>query len=497
MLKGLITQAFFIFGLTAFQQLLNNCTYHEPYRQTRLDPYKQQIHPFHPLICAASGIINIITKKGAARGFNGTINISAAESRYGKYNSGISLNYRSGKINVYGNLNGRTSKAYKYEIIARRLDAGNAQQQTLEMPTELFRQAKAATGKLGFDYTLTPSNIIGFSADGLFSGSDNRANAISFFKNNVGEADSVLTSESRPANDANYTSYDLYSKNKLNSKGDELVFDLNHTHFNSFTRQTVHTTIVSSSPGVPYGYASSFNSTKADIDITTAQADYTLIIKPGLTLGSGLKDVFTQSRNRSASEQVNGLPQEPAPTETAYKENIFAGYLLLTRQINTTRVQAGLRAEQTNARLNSTGLHTSYLDLFPSIQVSRKITGKYNVTLSYTSRIHRPAYKALIPFVIPIDRYSQEKGNPDLKPEYTNSVELVNAIGKMIFTIGYTHTRNVIADFIDQDPQTRIWTFTKVNFARRENVDATLILPLNITRWCVQTILCRAFIVLL
>ncbi|OQP56825.1 hypothetical protein A3860_09580 [Niastella vici] len=432
---------------------------------------------------ATGGIINIITKKGTGRGLNGLVNASAVESRYGKYNGGISLNYRREKINVYSTVNGRDGKAYKNEEITRALNAGNGLLQTLEMPTELFRNARATTGKLGVDYTLNPSNTIGLSVDGIFSRSNNNAIAVSSFKNDTNDADSILTSKSRPANNTNYTNYDLYFKSKLNARGDQLALDLNQTHFNSDTRQIVNTTIVDVKGGTPDRYASSFNSTRAIIDITNAQADYSLTIKPGFSLGTGCKDVFTRSANRSANEQENGLNPEPAQNETSYKENIFAGYLVLTRQLKTVRVQAGLRAEHTNAWLSSTGLHSSYLDWFPSALVSKKITDKYQVTLSYTCRINRPAYKALIPFVIPIDRYSQEKGNPGLKPEYTNSFELVNSIGKMIFTLAYTHTRDAIADFIEQDPQTRIWTFTKGNFSRRENVDGTLVLPVTIARW--------------
>src|SRR5262249_23769868 len=128
-------------------------------------------------------------------------------------------------------------------------------------------------------------------------------------------------------------------------------------------------------------------------------------------------------------------------------------------------------------------LNSNYLDFFPSALVSKKLSAGYQISLAYTSRIHRPPYKALIPFVIPIDRYTQEKGNPDLKPEYTNSIELTNTIGKFNCTIGYTHTHDAIADFIVMDPQTRVWTITKGNFARKENIDITLVVPLTIARW--------------
>jgi outer membrane cobalamin receptor len=432
---------------------------------------------------ATGGIINIITKKGMGRGFNGVANISALESSYGKYNGGISLNYRTGKLNCYATINGRNSKGYKNETIIRLLDAGNGAHQTMDMPAELFSHGKSATGKMGIDYTINSASTIGFSADGIFTRSNNRVVAISSFINDMQAKDSSLTSNSWPAGNTNYSSYDLYYKNKLNAKGDQLALDLTQMHYNGLTSQMVNTTIVSANAAIPDKYAFSYNSTKAIIDITTAQADYTLVIKQGLSLNTGLKEIFTQSKNQSTSEQQNGLGQEPALNATSYKENIFAGYAMLTRQLKTVQVELGLRAEQTNARLNGTGLNSTYLDLFPSALVSKKLSDKYQASLAYTSRIHRAAYKALIPFVIPIDRYTQEKGNPELKPEYTNSIELTNTIGKINLTIGYTHTRDAIADFIEMDPITRVWTITKGNFPRKENFDVTLVVPITIARW--------------
>ncbi|HEX6427101.1 MAG TPA: outer membrane beta-barrel protein, partial [Niastella sp.] len=431
---------------------------------------------------ASGGIINILTKKGMGRGFNGVANVSALESRYGKYNGGVSLNWRPGKINLYGTINGRKDKAYKNEVIERQLDAGNGLSQAMHTPAELFTDAKTVSGKVGLDYTLTSRTTIGISADGIFSASNNNMLAMSSFINETGGTDSSLISESQPARNNNYSSFDLYFKNKLNAKGDQLALNINQTHFNGLTHQTVNTTIYPTYP-TPGGYALSNNSTRTIIDITMAQADYTLALPHGLSLGTGFKELYTQSKNRSTSEEVNGLPQEPALQATGYKENIVAGYLLLTRQWKQVRVQAGLRAEHSHSRLNGTEVNSDYLDLFPSAMVSKKISDKYQVSLNYTSRIHRPSYKALIPFVVPIDRYTQEKGNPDLQPAYSNSIELVSTIGKLIFTLGYTHIRDVITDFIEQDPQTRVWTITKGNFSRKEQFDATLVLPVTVTRW--------------
>ncbi len=431
---------------------------------------------------ASGGIINIITVKGANMGLNGMANMAVSESKYTKYNGGVSLNYRDNKINIYGNVNFRDGKGYKNESLIRYLQSGN-QPITLETPTELFSNGKAETGKIGIDYNLTKTSILGAAVDVMFLQSDNRAIATSYFRNAGSVLDSVLTSASKPGTHIQYANYDLNYKNTLNTKGEELTIDLTHSHYNGLTQQDVAAQMNYVSTPAPAEYSSSSTRTRAIFDITTFQTDYTLPITKATLLESGLKDLYTSSNNRSTNLEVNSLSNEAPLSETAYKENIAAGYLNLTQQLSTLKLQAGLRAEQTNAKLSSTGLNNSYLNFFPSALIEKKFSDKYQLSFTFASQINRPAYESLIPFVVPIDRYTQEKGNPNLKPEYSHSFELTNTFGSISFTLNYTHTRDAITDFIEQDEQTKVWTFTKANFARMENYSATLMLPFTVTKW--------------
>jgi outer membrane receptor protein involved in Fe transport len=200
-------------------------------------------------------------------------------------------------------------------------------------------------------------------------------------------------------------------------------------------------------------------------------------------LETGVKETNTTSGNQSTNQSVNQPGNAPGLSTTSYTENIIAGYFTLTQQLRTLKLQAGLRAEQTNVKLSTIGLDNAYLNFFPAITIEQKVSDKYQVSLAYTSRINRPNYQSLIPFVVPIDNYTQEKGNPNLKAEYANSFELTNTLGSISVTLGYTHTRNAIQDFIEQDLQTKVWTFTKQNFTRAQNYSVALVVPFSITSW--------------
>lgn len=53
----------------------------------------------------SAGIINIRLKKDLRYGTNGTFSLSAGQGVYGKLNTGLNLNYRNNKVNIFGNYN--------------------------------------------------------------------------------------------------------------------------------------------------------------------------------------------------------------------------------------------------------------------------------------------------------------------------------------------------------------------------------------------------------
>ena len=50
-----------------------------------------------------SGIINIKTKKNKLKGLNGSLSTSIIQGRFTKTNNSLNLNYRTGKVNIFGN----------------------------------------------------------------------------------------------------------------------------------------------------------------------------------------------------------------------------------------------------------------------------------------------------------------------------------------------------------------------------------------------------------
>lgn len=74
------------------------------------------------------------------------------------------------------------------------------------------------------------------------------------------------------------------------------------------------------------------------------------------------------------------------------------------------------------------------------------------MNLSYSSRIRRPTYKHLNPFIQFNDPVTYMQGNPDLKPEIAHSFMAGYTYkSKLLMNLGYTYTTDVIAQSIEND----------------------------------------------
>ena len=63
-------------------------------------------------------------------------------------------------------------------------------------------------------------------------------------------------------------------------------------------------------------------------------------------------------------------------------------------------------------------------DFFPTLHLSYQLPGENQLMTSYSRRIDRPRGYYLEPFITWTDMYNVRQGNPDLKPEYIDAMEL-------------------------------------------------------------------------
>ncbi|WP_412069325.1 TonB-dependent receptor domain-containing protein [Rubrivirga sp. IMCC43871] len=159
------------------------------------------------------------------------------------------------------------------------------------------------------------------------------------------------------------------------------------------------------------------------------------------------------------SSLVDGVLAPDPGLTNAYTldEQVHAAYLQLARQVGPVAVQAGLRGEIASRSfiLGGEAFEVDYQSLFPSASVALDLAEATVLRASYSRRIDRPRGRELNPFPSADDPLNIRVGNPNLRPEYTDAIE-VGVVrqtdwGSLTVTPYLRHTTDVVRRFQSVD----------------------------------------------
>lgn len=217
----------------------------------------------------------------------------------------------------------------------------------------------------------------------------------------------------------------------------------------------------------------------------TVQADYTRPINK-LIVECGLKRIFRSNSSCFRSDDLNtvtGIYETDSLRSDRFssRQNILSIYQSYDYRIGSWQVKGGIRLEQTFVSgdfiSGTTPVNQEYLNLFPSVAVSKKFGKGNSLNLSYTRRIQRPAIAQLNPFVDLSNPEFRATGNPNLRPTISSVTRLSYfRSGKATYhlSIGYKFSDRLIG---------RIYRYDMLNNAtvsRYENQSKVQIMMANI-----------------
>ncbi|MDR2234178.1 MAG: TonB-dependent receptor [Tannerella sp.] len=110
-----------------------------------------------------------------------------------------------------------------------------------------------------------------------------------------------------------------------------------------------------------------------------------------------------------------------------FRRDIHAMYAMLSNTWQRFSYQIGVRGEYTYRKLANNlkwaehRLHN--FGLYPSVHLALALGNGARTNLSYSRRITQPQLFYMEPYIVYVDYYTAQRGNPFIKPEYTNSVE--------------------------------------------------------------------------
>ncbi|WP_462250648.1 TonB-dependent receptor domain-containing protein [Ferruginibacter sp.] len=437
-----------------------------------------------------AGIINIRLKKNKIKGTNGNITAGYQQQVHYRSNGAFNINHRQGKINAFANVSINNNLQHTDGVISRNVQVGNVIKNFNNITTDIDRNLSNNT-RWGLDFYKNKKNTFGF----LFTSGGNRnpfnTPGITNISSNGNIDSSLLT-----------TNDNLYKNRRYNTNlnykyedtlGNELNIDADYTYFKN-TNITNLTTDYLDQSNTKYNFTANDLDVATKINIYAVKADYIKqlkIINAKIETGFKLSNVTTNNNLLAASLNGSVMKADTGRSnQFNYKENIYAAYANFGRQIKKLEYQIGVRVENsvvkgTSVDLRNTKINnpdTNYINIFSTAFLSYKINDKNMFAVSYSKRINRPDYQSLNPFETIYDIYTAEKGNPYLKPQYTNNFEIKYTYRYALnVAVGYNHTKDYSQTITTQTGQ--LTTGTQANIGSLDNGYLNISAPLPITKW--------------
>lgn len=358
-----------------------------------------------------SGIINIILHKNANDGFNGSFNAGITFGETPKFNNSVDMNYRKGKVNFFGNVGSNFGKYY---------NNGNVQRTNNEPISQLIdvtNDNEGVLGKIGMDYYINDNNTLSvYTNQNYFSGKATIGTDITYLTNGLNQVQySLLNGDNRN------NSYNLAYNHKFAKEGHKIDFEGNYN--DSKSTQDVQ-------------YTTSENGTVVDVfndDLvdkrqnTTLNLDYVnpLNEKTNLELGAEAR-VIRSDNVYNTTRQIDNVALQNSVY--SYDMDIYSAYATFGQKFEKFSYQLGARFESYKVKANfNNGANVfkdDYITVYPSAYFSYSLNEKNMLQLSYSRRVDRPSLDQTKPvreFSTPL---VTALGNPELEPQFTNSVEV-------------------------------------------------------------------------
>ncbi|MBA2745594.1 MAG: TonB-dependent receptor [Flavisolibacter sp.] len=441
-----------------------------------------------------AGVINIKTKKNKQFGYSGSLSLGYGQGFFPKYNEGLNLNYRKGKVNLFTNLSHNYRKGFQELDIKRNFRDKNSKEliSSFDQEARMNNESNNFSGKLGLDYSFSSKTTLGV----VFTGMKSPGTFTNTNQNNIYDVNQVLTGQTRAYSIQNNKwqnySANLNFRHVLDSTGKEITADVDYIRYDILTSQTLSNGYFKPSGEISGKADTLYGHLPQEINIYSGKIDYLHPLKNGARFEAGLKSSFVKTDNNAIYDTLhNGTRMRDFNRSNyfIYEEQINAAYVNISGSISKKwNGQLGLRAENTLAKgkqiTTAENFERKYTQLFPTAYLQYKLTDNNSFVLNYGRRIRRPNYQSLNPFIEYLDRYTYQQGNPNLKPQFSHNIELSHSYkGFLTTTLNYTQTNDIIQQVIEQNEATSETYIKQSNIARQKQYGVSVNAGFSITKW--------------
>lgn len=442
-----------------------------------------------------SGIINLVLKKDRRGGYYGSVSAGTAwaQGAVPGLQSGLNLNYNSGKIDAYVNAGYRAMNFAGGGWTDRYAISGADTISLLRTDNSTRRSFSGIFTRAGVDYHLSDKHTIGVSGFGMIAATGRGLTEIDYKLTDFASS-AVLRDYSRHNDDAGGRpgmSFSLDYKWDIDRKGSNLLANLTYSSHHRYSDESYLQKDRLSQDSSYIKQSSDGENAEVELKL-----DYTQKFGENTRLEAGWQSTIeNRSSPSSAVDLVTGEQLPAYFNEFSFDERIHAAYLTLGTRFDQLSIQGGIRGEYywrkpVNVIMDELGIvqmtYDPKVDVvpFPSLFVSYTLPGQNELQLNVTRRVNRPRGRQINPFRDFSDSTNISYGNFDLSPEYSTAMEL-NYLKSwdahsMSATLYHRFTDNVIQRVSYMNGQTMESTYT--NITRSQNSGMEFVIKNNLFR---------------
>jgi len=440
-----------------------------------------------------AGIINLVTKKNALFGMDGIINVSGSTT--GSNTLDFTINHKNAKRQLtFGFDTGSRKFSSERESTRETYTTDSTIYMTADGERNYDRYGNRF--KAGVDLYLTEKTTLGINASaGTYNFDTESEMQNYYFTTPMNTKRFTLEVENTDRNNT-FVDANINFLHKYNEDGThklEGLFNYRNRSGEDVGYQSEIVTDEHYDYTMPALYDLKIKTTEGeDSEDFRFKLDYTKPLGQNGKLEAGIQSrIENESEDYAYEDYLNEDNNSKYSSRSNFKQDIHSAYSTLTGKISKLEVMAGLRGEYTYRNIQHTGSDEAYkldrFDLFPSLHSSYELFKGAQLMASYSRRINRPGGRELDPFETVTNKTTIRKGNPGLKPEYTNSYDLsfMKQFGsRSFFSVeGFFRETNNVISRLTEVRNDGIFVMSYGNVARDKSLGSELMLNLNLAKW--------------
>ena len=428
----------------------------------------------------SGAIINIILKKNVRLGTHGSTRFWVGEDEGFEYGTGVSIASYKNKLNWQTSIN-HSQPTWREDLFLVRTVGNEIYDQVTREPYDPGNFN--VSGSL--DYYINDKHSIGIGG----RWNNRRSTRVARSTTIISDATNSDVLFSENSFDRDRVDYNINPYYEYKTETEKLLIDFNFVDFTNDNTNTLSDVAGSTVPFTDRRYIQD-----GTYNIKNYSLDYSKSFSENfkLSVGGRYADVETDNDLQSLIQNTSGNFDliEDESSQFLIDETIFALYSKVNATFGEWSFSGGLRYEDSNTEGLSIFMDSGSIreevqkrpikKVFPSASISRKLNETLGASLSYSYRIQRPSYNSLNSFATFLDPFSAGEGNPNLRPSFTNNYQFnLTYEGQPFFTIGYSDTKNIIFQLIQQDNATAQIRQREVNVESNSNWNFRLFAPLS------------------